>query len=165
MAYNKTNNDAPELIEKVVYLNRVSKTVKGGRNMRFSALVVVGDEKGRVGAGMGKAAEIPEAIRKATEDAKKHLVTVPMDGTTIPHNTTGYFSTSKVVLLPAPEGTGIIAGGPACRYPRYCHQVLRHQQPHQHGQGHAGSAQAAAQRGTGREDARQDRGRTAGLRR
>ena len=113
MAYNKTNNDAPELIEKVVYLNRVSKTVKGGRNMRFSALVVVGDEKGRVGAGMGKAAEIPEAIRKATEDAKKHLVTVPMDGTTIPHNTTGYFSTSKVVLLPAPEGTGVIAGGAA----------------------------------------------------
>ena len=102
-----------EFKDRLVAVNRVSKTVKGGRNMRFSALVVVGDEKGRVGAGMGKAAEIPEAIRKATEDAKKHLVTVPMDGTTIPHNTTGYFSTSKVVLLPAPEGTGIIAGGPA----------------------------------------------------
>ena len=102
-----------EFKDRLVAVNRVSKTVKGGRNMRFSALVVVGDEKGRVGAGMGKAAEIPEAIRKATEDAKKHLVTVPMDGTTIPHNTTGYFSTSKVVLLPAPEGTGVIAGGPA----------------------------------------------------
>ena len=102
-----------EFKDRLVAVNRVSKTVKGGRNMRFSALVVVGDEKGRVGAGMGKAAEIPEAIRKATEDAKKHLVTVPMDGTTIPHNTTDYFSTSKVVLLPAPEGTGIIAGGPA----------------------------------------------------
>lgn len=101
-----------EFKDRLVAVNRVSKTVKGGRNMRFSALVVVGDEKGRVGAGMGKAAEIPEAIRKATEDAKKHLVTVPMDGTTIPHNTTGYFSTSKVVLLPAPEGTGVIAGGP-----------------------------------------------------
>ena len=102
-----------EFKDRLVAVNRVSKTVKGGRNMRFSALVVVGDEKGRVGAGMGKAAEIPEAIRKATEDAKKHLVTVPMDGTTIPHNTTGYFSTSKVVLLPAPEGTGVIAGGAA----------------------------------------------------
>ena len=102
-----------EFKDRLVAVNRVSKTVKGGRNMRFSALVVVGDEKGRVGAGMGKAAEIPEAIRKATEDAKKHLVTVPMDGTTIPHNTTGYFSTSKVVLLPAPEGSGVIAGGPA----------------------------------------------------
>ena len=101
-----------EFKDRLVAVNRVSKTVKGGRNMRFSALVVVGDEKGRVGAGMGKAAEIPEAIRKATEDAKKHLVTVPMDGTTIPHNTTGYFSTSTVVLRPAPEGTGVIAGGP-----------------------------------------------------
>ena len=158
-----------EFKDRLVAVNRVSKTVKGGRNMRFSALVVVGDEKGRVGAGMGKAAEIPEAIRKATEDAKKHLVTVPMDGTTIPHNTTGYFSTSKVVLLPAPEGTGVIAGGAgragAGRRGGHPHQVLWHQQPHQHGQGHAGSPQAAAQRGTGREDARQDRGRTAGLRR
>ena len=91
----------------------MSKTVKGGRNMRFSALVVVGDENGRVGAGMGKAAEIPEAIRKANEDAKKHLVNVPLNGTTIPHDITGYYSTAKVVLLPAPEGTGVIAGGAA----------------------------------------------------
>ena len=102
-----------EFKERLVAVNRVSKTVKGGRNMRFSALVVVGDENGRVGAGMGKAAEIPEAIRKANEDAKKHLVNVPLNGTTIPHDITGYYSTAKVVLLPAPEGTGVIAGGAA----------------------------------------------------
>lgn len=102
-----------EFKEKLVAVNRVVKVVKGGRNFRFSALVVVGDEKGRVGAGMGKAAEIPEAIRKAVEDAKKHLVTVPMNGTTIPHEAVGYFGTGKVVLLPAQEGAGIIAGGGA----------------------------------------------------
>ena len=102
-----------EFKERLVAVNRVSKTVKGGRNLRFSALVVVGDENGRVGAGMGKAAEIPEAIRKANEDAKKHLVNVPLNGTTIPHDITGYYSTAKVVLLPAPEGTGVIAGGAA----------------------------------------------------
>ena len=102
-----------ELEDKVVSIKRVSKTVKGGRNMRFSALVVVGDENGRVGVGMGKAAEVPEAIRKANEDAKKHLVNVPLCGTTIPHESTGYYSTAKVVLLPAPEGTGVIAGGAA----------------------------------------------------
>ena len=104
---------ASEFTDKLVALNRVSKTVKGGRNARFSALVVVGDGKGRVGAGMGKAAEVPEAIRKATEDAKKNLVTVPLAGTSIPHNVEGYFSTAKCVLLPAPEGTGVIAGGAA----------------------------------------------------
>ena len=102
-----------EFKERLVAINRVSKTVKGGRNMRFSALIVVGDENGRVGVGMGKATEVPEAIRKATEDAKKHLVNVPLNGTTIPHDATGYFSTAKVVLLPAPEGTGVIAGGAA----------------------------------------------------
>ncbi len=102
-----------EFKEKLVAVNRVSKTVKGGRNMRFSALVVVGDENGRVGAGMGKAAEIPEAIRKANEDAKKHMVNVPLHGTTVPHESTGYYSTGKVVLIPAPEGTGVIAGGAA----------------------------------------------------
>ena len=101
-----------EFKEKLVAVNRVSKTVKGGRNMRFSALVVVGDENGRVGAGMGKAAEIPEAIRKANEDAKKHMVNVSLNGTTVPHESTAYFSTAKVVLIPAPEGTGVIAGGP-----------------------------------------------------
>ena len=104
---------ASEFKDRLVAVNRVSKTVKGGRNMRFSALVVVGDEKGRVGVGMGKAAEIPEAIRKANEDAKKHMVTVPLCGTTIPHDAVGYYSTAKCVLLPAPEGTGVIAGGAA----------------------------------------------------
>lgn len=104
---------ASEFKDKLVAINRVSKTVKGGRNMRFSALVVIGDEKGRVGCGMGKAAEIPEAVRKATEDAKKSLVTVPLAGTTIPHDSSAFYSTAKVVLLPAPEGTGVIAGGAA----------------------------------------------------
>lgn len=102
-----------EFKERLVSVNRVTKVVKGGRNFRFSALVVVGDEKGRVGCGMGKATEIPEAIRKAVEDAKKHLVTVPLKDTTIPHEAIGYFGTGKVLLLPAPEGTGVIAGGPA----------------------------------------------------
>lgn len=102
-----------EFKERLVSINRVSKTVKGGRNMRFAALVVVGDGAGRVGAGSGKAVEIPEAIRKAVEDAKKNLINVPVDGTTIPHHTTGYYGTSKVVLLPAEEGAGVIAGGAA----------------------------------------------------
>ncbi|MCI6378085.1 MAG: 30S ribosomal protein S5 [Clostridiales bacterium] len=102
-----------EFKEKLVAVNRVTKVVKGGRNFRFAALVVVGDEKGRVGAGMGKAAEISEAIRKGTEDAKKHLINVPLLGTSIPHEAIGNFGTGKVVLLPAPEGTGVIAGGAA----------------------------------------------------
>lgn len=102
-----------EFKEKLVAVNRVTKVVKGGRNFRFAALVVVGDEKGRVGAGMGKAAEISEAIRKGVEDAKKHLITVPIVGTSIPHDAIGNFGTGKVVLLPAPEGTGVIAGGAA----------------------------------------------------
>ncbi len=100
-----------EFKERLVSVNRVTKVVKGGRNFRFAALVVVGDENGRVGAGLGKATEIPEAIRKAVEDAKKHLINVSLDGTSIPHESTGYYGTSKVVLLPAPEGTGVIAGG------------------------------------------------------
>ena len=106
------NEQVSEFKEKLVAVNRVSKTVKGGRNMRFSALMVVGDEKGRVGCGMGKAAEIPEAIRKGTEDAKKKMITVPLNGTTIPHEVVGVFGTGKVKMLPAPEGTGVIAGGP-----------------------------------------------------
>ena len=101
-----------EYIEKVVYLNRVSKTVKGGRVMKFSALVVVGDGKGKVGYGLGKAAEVPEAIRKGIEDAKKHMIKVSVSGTTIPHEVIGVFGAGKVMLKPAPAGTGIIAGGP-----------------------------------------------------
>ena len=112
MAYNKTpNNEAPEFIEKVVYLNRVSKTVKGGRVMKFSALVVVGDGKGTVGYGLGKAAEVSEAIIKGIADAKKNMVKVSLDGTTIPHDIMGIFGAGTVLLKPAPEGTGIIAGG------------------------------------------------------
>ena len=112
MAYNKSNhNDAPELIEKVVYLNRVSKTVKGGRVMKFSALVVVGDGKGTVGYGLGKAAEVSEAILKGITDAKKNMVKISLDGTTIPHEVTGIFGAGKVLMRPAPEGTGVIAGG------------------------------------------------------
>ena len=106
------NEQVSEFKEKLVAVNRVSKTVKGGRNMRFSALMVVGDENGRVGCGMGKAVEIPEAIRKGTEDAKKQMINVPLDNGTIPHEVVGVFGTSRVKMLPAPEGTGVIAGGP-----------------------------------------------------
>ena len=105
-----------ELEDKVVSIKRVSKTVKGGRTMRFSALVVVGDKNGHVGAGMGKAAEIPEAIRKGKEDAMKKLITVPIDENgSIPHDIYGKFGSASVLLKKSPEGTGIIAGGPAFR--------------------------------------------------
>ncbi|WP_243342399.1 30S ribosomal protein S5 [Anaerococcus sp. AGMB09787] len=100
------------LEDSVVAINRVAKTVKGGRNMRFSALVVVGNSEGVVGIGTGKATEVPEAIRKATEDAKKHMVRVPIVGTTVPHRITGHKGSGHVLLMPATEGTGIIAGGP-----------------------------------------------------
>ncbi|MCJ7834718.1 30S ribosomal protein S5 [Cuneatibacter sp. NSJ-177] len=103
-----------ELQDRVVAIKRVSKTVKGGRNMRFTALVVVGDGNGHVGAGMGKAAEIPEAIRKGKEDAMKKIITVPIDeNNSIPHDYIGKFGSASVMLKRAPEGTGVIAGGPA----------------------------------------------------
>ena len=116
MAYRRDNRDnqaqeGPEMIEKVVYLNRVSKTVKGGRVMKFSALVVVGDGKGTVGYGLGKAAEVSEAILKGIANAKKNMVTISLAGTTIPHEVIGVYGAGRVLMKPAAVGTGVIAGG------------------------------------------------------
>ena len=110
---NRDRDEAPEFVDRLVHINRVAKTVKGGRNMSFAALVVVGDEKGRVGFGKGKAREVPEAIRKATDTAKKSMVRVPLrEGRTLHHDLRGRHGAGKIILRAAPPGTGVIAGGP-----------------------------------------------------
>lgn len=109
---NRRQEENDGLNKKLIKINRVTKVVKGGRNMRFAALVVVGDEKGMIGCGMGKANEVPEAIEKATTQAKRNMTAIPLIGTTIPHEIIGKFGRGSVVMLPASEGTGVIAGGP-----------------------------------------------------
>ena len=113
MQNRRFEKEPSEYKERLVAINRVAKVVKGGKNFRFTALMVVGNENGKVGVGLGKAAEIPEAVRKGIEDAKRHMIEVPIVGTTLPHQVEGKFGKGHVRMLPAEEGTGVIAGGPA----------------------------------------------------
>lgn len=115
MAYNDINNTEEKSLyeERLITLNRVAKVMKGGRRFRFAALMVLGDKKGHVGIGYGKANEVPDAIRKAIEQAKKNMIEVNLKGETIPHNTVGVFRSSKIIMKPASRGTGVISGGPA----------------------------------------------------
>lgn len=108
----RINNQEEELLNKLICVNRVTKVVKGGRTMRFAALIVVGDGQGSIGYGMGKAGEVPEAIRKATAEAKRNMINVAKLNTSVPHEAIGNFGSSKVIIMPASEGTGVIAGGP-----------------------------------------------------
>lgn len=113
MARKERFNNQDDLLNKLICVNRVTKVVKGGRTMRFAALIVVGDGQGSIGLGMGKAGEVPEAIRKATAEAKRNMIKIATVDTTVPHEAIGAFGSSKVIIMPAGEGTGVIAGGPA----------------------------------------------------
>jgi ribosomal protein S5 len=159
----RDRDETPEFADRLVAINRVSKTVKGGKRFGFAALVVVGDQKGRVGFGKGKAKEVPEAIRKATEQAKRGLIRVPLkEGRTLHHDVEGRHGAGKVIMRTAPEGTGIIAGGPDARRVRdaghqgHRRQVDRHAEPLQHDPRHHGRPEEAAEPASGRVAPRQE---------